>query len=697
MGNLGVEDISEKGVMVAPKRRKPRVLLGATWSAIENLGIMSVGSVAKELGCDVHYSQPKNHDFTEIKERVKEIKPDIVGYNCYSGAQNQLINGLLTWLKEAYPKIRIVVGGPHPTYFPQDFVGYADNIVMSEGFNAFRRVIKDEVGPGIIEFKDENMERMGLLDREGYYRDSPFHRESTIKSNFGESGCMYNCEYCNNSTTGAIVNVPNEMRPVQEQALLSLDVLVNGGSSCSTSSKKGSRAFPRNRTTIDDYIADGHAILRLAPNTKMVYDQSDVWLQQSEKGKLHYQLAHRWKDEVGLPLHGQMRWEMTRGDSGDRRLDLAVMMGATGLTLAIESADPIIRKYVLDRQMPQEIMYEGAKKILDRGLTLRTEQITGLISGTTPEPSLMNLDLDLSVLALNVDLIRNFGIPNIAWASTLVTYAGTGIGVRAFAEGFAQEDCKDPKDEFFDRSQLRFLREWQGPEMGVLRAEEVKLRGKIGGMERRGESVPSQVTARYDTVSREYGKLCEQLRNNTGAWLPEKEQKRYVDQNAELRRHFNMFALVPEGHVLAKRYLESSEPFSYDRLGRETEEHLRAMAEKGNQRALEKLATIDGVRNARFLDLNGRPGDAEIKADIKRLAPYLAILPKPDLAVQHVIMYAKDPEFRERARSKGGEEEGVSSYTLSTAVRHHLYENVLYNVNDSPKRVIMPERYPPKV
>ena len=223
-----------------------------------------------------------------------------------------------------------------------------------------------------------------------------------------------------------------------------------------------------------------------------------------------------------------------------------------------------------------------------------------------------------------------------------------------------------------------------------------KRRG-IRAMERKGETVPLSLSARHGELDRAYGRLCEELRNNLDAWLPESEQERYRGQNAELQKHFNTFALVPAGHVLARAYLESSEPFSYERLGRETETHLARLAARGNKRAAELIGTIDGIKNAKFLDLDGAPRDEQIRADIRRLAPYLAILPKPDLAVQHVIMYAKDPEFIQRAQSKGSNGDGIDTYTLSTGVRRHLYENVLYDVNAGPKRVLMPERYPAKV
>jgi hypothetical protein len=720
------------------KRNNPVVLLGATWSVIENLGIMTVGEVAKQEGCEVHYCQPKNHDFTEFRATVEDLRPDIVGYNCYSGCQTQLTDGLLEWLKREHPEIRTVMGGPHGTYFPMDFIPpdgppLVTNVVMSEGLNAFRRIVRGEVGPGIIEFKDENMEHIPVPDREGYYRDSPFHKNSPMVSVFGESGCEFDCEYCNNSTTGAFIVIPDHLRPPQDRLALSLNVMPAGAAGCgdgeegscasTTASKKGSRAFPRNRVSIETYIADGHQIKRLCPNVKSAYDQSDIWLQQCRPGGLHHTLAPIWAEEIGLPINGQMRHEMLRGEDGDRRLDLAEIMGVQSITLANESEDPVIRKYVLSRNHPQEDIYNSAKKLAERGIKQRSEQILGLISGTTPVPSKMNLNLDLATLGLNVDLVRQYGQPHVIWASQLVLYAGTGIGVRGFEEGFALEDCRDPQDEFFDRLKHRFLREWVGPEsdgvhMGELRHEKMKTRSWIATQMRKGNPIPADIAARYEEVSTRYAALCKGLRENSSVWMSGSELESHYDRVAELQKHFNVFGLIPEGDVLARKYLESEQPFSYNRLGRETEEHLRVLTQRGNIRASEIVDTIEGLRNARYLDLNGDPGDVQIREDLGRLAPYLAVLPTPDVAAQYVVNYAKDQEFQSRARSKGDPEIGVGPNTLSTAVRRYLYARVLYEYDDSPSRVIlggngnsprttpstgyaprieMPERYPPKV
>ena len=54
--------------------------------------------------------------------------------------------------------------------------------------------------------------------------------------------------------------------------------------------------------------------------------------------------------------------------------------------------------------------------------------------------------------------------------------------------------------------------------------------------------------------------------------------------------------------------------------------------------------------------------------DMLNLSSYFACLPKPELAVEKAIHY-----------SDKNKEEVIASSTLSTAIRHHLYDNVLYS------------------
>ncbi len=71
----------------------------------------------------------------KILEKIKEINPFIVGITCYSPEYYEVLN-LARQIKKINKKINIVVGGIHPTLYPQDFIFAKSNIdvaVIGEG------------------------------------------------------------------------------------------------------------------------------------------------------------------------------------------------------------------------------------------------------------------------------------------------------------------------------------------------------------------------------------------------------------------------------------------------------------------------------------------------------------------------------------------------------------------------------------
>ena len=579
---------------------KKRVLLGASHSVIEPLGLLHLGGLARDLGFERRFHLVENHNFEQFFEVVKDFKPNIVGFNVYTGNHLKLFNALKR-LKKDNPEIITVLGGPHATYFPVESKRHADYVVMSEGFGAFKRILKGEVAPGIIPMT--NTERFPHPDRETFYNQYPEHRNSRIKSIITMTGCPYSCSYCYNSST------PQDIKEEINSDLVEKIAHIKS---------MGGRLFPHNIRSVEDVIKESREIAEKW-ETEVIYCQDDVhgfdikeWMPE---------LARRWPKEVGLPYHAQMRWEMTKQE---KRLDLLREAGCFGLTLAIEAADPVIRTEVLSRRMSNELIFKGMKAIIDRGFRVRTEQITGLPYGATSQPTLMNLEADLQLVELNVNLRRVSGGPTMAWASTLVPYEGTKLGTYCADNGYYLGNNNDISDNFFDRSVLRFPKKWVGRELKKRKAE-------------------------------------------LSLWLDSDQLERYHDQNAELRNIFNFVTLVPEGHKLAKSYLESSEPFTFERLGRETEVFLNSITPFNSEAGvlLENIIKIKTTSSEITSDLEGQK-------NIRRLAGYFGCLPKWKLAAKKFIAYAT--------------KWGYTSKTLSTATRHHLYDNVLYSTTKADPR-----------
>jgi anaerobic magnesium-protoporphyrin IX monomethyl ester cyclase len=593
--------------LITSKSSKPRVEIVADKSSIEPLGPMFLGGIAVEEGWEPIYYLVENQDYSEFHDFAKDVKPKIIGFSTYTGNHVPAIEALVK-LKKDHPSLLRIAGGYHTTYFADEVIKYVDVAVKSEGNDQFRRILRGDFKKGEImsppKFEKEELERLWIKDewehprrrfsfpdRKGFYAAYPEYAKSPIKSMITMTGCPYACSYCFNASF-----------------LESLGIGM------------GNRVFPTNVRPIEDIAREGRWI-KENTGAELIYFQDDVHgmnLLFMEK------FGERWKEEVSIPYHAQMRFEMLEKDGGTRRLELVKDAGASGLTLAIESADGYIRNEVLNRRMNDEIMFEGMQKLTDFGLTSRTEQMMVLPYGATSNPTDMNLDQDLNLIELNVKLIEETGSPTMSWGSILAPYWGTEMYKYTSKFGHYIGENNDVPASFFYRSTLRQPKEWIGPSL-------------------------------------------EQRKDDSSVWLSHNEQERYNDQSAELQKIFNIVTRVPEGHKLAKSYLESSEPYSSERLGRETEKFISARAD-GNPRARNMYKNIQKVRA-----LSEHPSlNVEEREYIRNISGYLGVMPDPELIVNRVVKYGRD--------------RGFSSRNLSNAIRHELYDGSLYNVDVATDR-----------
>ncbi|MCU0642132.1 MAG: cobalamin-dependent protein, partial [archaeon] len=236
-----------------------RLLLGSAYSVIEPLGLMHLAGVAKQEGWEPKIVMVKDDDFRKFDEQVKDFSPDVLGFSIYTGDHTQVFDYLDGF--RTVNNIPVVVGGPHPTYFPRESEKHADYVVLSEGFNGSRRILRGEVKPGIVPL--EKQEPFPLPDREGFYRDNPDKRKSPIKSIMTHVGCPYKCTYCYNSST--LEGIASELTP-RELAVMEKSL---GG--------RKSRLFPGNKRRVEDVIAEVQNILDVSPETRMIYFQDDVF------------------------------------------------------------------------------------------------------------------------------------------------------------------------------------------------------------------------------------------------------------------------------------------------------------------------------------------------------------------------------------------------------------------------------------
>ena len=487
-----------------------KVLFGAKHSIIEPLGLLALSGVAENEGWENKISLIKDNDFSNFDDVVKEFNPEIIGYTIYTGNHLQTFQ-YFDDLKKKRQDIKIVFGGPHATYFPEESIKHADYVVLSEGFNAFKKILCDEVNPGIIHLTEQSPFPISTSGRKSFYNENPSHGNSPIKSIITTTGCPYSCTYCYNSST-----LEDIASSLNSQQLAEMTQVLG----------PSKRLFPKSSRPVKDIIAEVEGIKKISPQTQMIYFQDDVfganiaWLKEFSK---EY-------SSVGLPFHAQMRFEYANPKTaqGKERIELIKEAGCTGLTFAIESAEATVRREILNRNMKEDLMFDVLTNLNKLDYNVRTEQMLGLPYGATVTPTKINLDVDLKTLELNVRLKEETGLPTMAWASIFAPYRGTKIGNYCLDHGFYQRKNNDVPDTFFERSVLQFPKKWTGPQLSA---------------------------------------------NNKDFWMSKGDQEIYRDKMQKLRDLFNYFALVPKGHKLAERFLEQKDS-SFFGLSTATRRHL---------------------------------------------------------------------------------------------------------------------------
>lgn len=587
-----------------------KVLLVGRHQNIEPLGLLHLSGVARDAGWARDVVLVKNGDFSEVVTRARETRPALVAFSIWTGFHLQSFAAA-----DAIRAMGILValGGPHATYHPEGCLAHADYVSKGGGFRTFRRILNGEIAHGLV-FDDERLaDGFPVPDRATTYERYPDLAQSPIKSIIASDGCPFQCSYCNSPQL-------NEMY---------------GG-------------FNLSLRPMDEVIREAQEIRDRWP-AKLIYFQDDVfgfkidWLEE---------LARRWPVEVGIPWHCQIRLEMTKDE---RRLDLFRAGGCTGITLAIESGNDWLRRYVLQRGMADDLIVAGIRKVQARGLTLRTEQILAV--------PFSDLSTDLETLELNTRLN-----PEMAWSSILAPYRGLPIGELAKTFGMYDGDNDSLTETFFDSSVLKHVRNGWRSMSDVVRGSTAS--SKDNPLMR----MRVLTTGSSPATGRNYAVVCEAaqpgqlaadgkagkvvprtLRHATIEYLTPEENRDYCLSTVSLHHIFYVMAKMPRGHAPASRWVRLPKAErTWAALGNLTRQHLEAEV------GLEK--TIEWT-----LDLKREMGLDELPTLIAENPWYFVFLPSGG-------------EFARALLAEGVLEELDPFPKLATRTRHWLFERALYRI-----------------
>src|SRR5580700_11189477 len=120
-----------------------RLILVGRWELIEPLGLLHLLGLARtmEWECEVVLIQDSN--FAPLFELVQSFRPDLIGLSVWTGWHLESF-AAADWLRSK--GYRVVIGGPHATYFTDECARHADWAVKGDGFRSFRLVLEAVAG-----------------------------------------------------------------------------------------------------------------------------------------------------------------------------------------------------------------------------------------------------------------------------------------------------------------------------------------------------------------------------------------------------------------------------------------------------------------------------------------------------------------------------------------------------------------------
>lgn len=187
-GRKGWQNISFADVFPDRKKKRiigltfpesrPKSLAGGLYSSLEP----SILSVLPE-GEGVEYSE-RNIDFCDDDVFIYVCSVYITGYDEF-----------VRWASR-HETSKIVVGGYHPTTFPEEFIRYAGKIVQGPCDDIFATIAQEgQIVQGISNF--QKITRYDLYRPEWNQQIIPDKKlGDTVVSLWTSQGCPFNCEFC---------------------------------------------------------------------------------------------------------------------------------------------------------------------------------------------------------------------------------------------------------------------------------------------------------------------------------------------------------------------------------------------------------------------------------------------------------------------------------------------------------------------
>lgn len=365
----------------------------------QNIGLMYLSALVTRDGhsCELFVESLEN-DFLKDLSR---FNPAVVGFSVITGSHHWALKTARR-IKKIIPGSIVILGGPHPTYFPQVVENAdVDIIARGEADRAFPELIQRLARggcyhdiPGLwvkingkIFQRDvaplvDDLSSLPHPDRRLYLK-YPFFAAQTEVPFSTTRGCPFGCAFCYNHVKVALY--------------------------------RGKGDYVRSRA-VDDIIAEMTQARALFPKMRSVILYDDI-IGLDKKWLAEFSRAYAAR--IGLPWFTSIRADVVDEDVA-RRLGNA---GAFCISIGLETGDEDLRGRILGKKIADGQYLKAARLLKAAGVKVRTSNML-FLPGEDIGKALKTVDLNR---AMNVDF---------AWAYTLQPYPGTGMYDYAVKNGY---------------------------------------------------------------------------------------------------------------------------------------------------------------------------------------------------------------------------------------------------------------------
>jgi anaerobic magnesium-protoporphyrin IX monomethyl ester cyclase len=338
----------------------------------------------------------------DLFKSVREYQPDVIGFSVTSGSENYYLE-LIRRLRK-HVKFVSIMGGPHPTFFPEiiekeevDIIcrGEGDEALvelldrMQEGkdYSDIRnlwvkkdgQIIKNPMRPLI-----QDLDSLPFPDRASFLKYYAY-AHSSVKHFLSSRGCPYDCAYCFNHMLKKLYR--DEAGPGQYCRLRS----------------------------VENVIREVEEVKNNYP-LKIVYFHDDLFIMNKTWLK---EFSAEYKKRVGLPMICYVRANLVNEEV------VQCLKEANCITIAmgVESGNENIRKTVLKRNMTNDQIVNAARLFHKYGISIMTQNMVGL-----PEETIENA---YETIQVNTEVK-----PAYAWVSIFQPYPRTELHRFCIEKGY---------------------------------------------------------------------------------------------------------------------------------------------------------------------------------------------------------------------------------------------------------------------